>query len=50
MSVCWGVSSRVSRVTSRINGGCGVDGGGENVAVRNGVSSVRSVSVSSNSM
>jgi hypothetical protein len=40
----------VSRVTSRINGGCGIGGEGENVAVRNGASSLRSVSVSSSSM
>jgi len=50
MRVCWGVRSRVSSVTSRINGGCGVGGAGAKVAVRNSESSVRRVSVSSNSI
>ena len=37
-------------MTSRIKGGWGVGGGGENVAVLKGVSSFRRVSVSSSSM
>jgi len=47
--LCWAVSSRVSRVTSRIIGGWGVAGWGEYVAVRKGLNSFRRVSVSSNS-